>query len=98
MKYLYDVVTNIITTIELFESKKMADVKEYVKFHGQAEYTTTRHCKTAGVYGMNNIVTIYYWFANIHCPELIRESFALNDLGMPNTYKSVTPMHSMTKL
>ena len=72
MKYLYDVVTNIITTIELFESKKMADVKEYVEFHGQPDYTTTRLCKTAGIYSMNNIVTMYSWFSNIHCPELIR--------------------------
>ena len=49
MKYLSDLVIMIITTIRIYENKKVMDAKWYEEFHGQATANTLRICKIAGI-------------------------------------------------
>ena len=44
LKYLSDLVKNIITMIKLVENKKMVVSKEYVKSHGKSVANTARLC------------------------------------------------------
>ena len=61
LKYLAGGITNIIKRINLVENKKVMDVKDNLKFHGNEASNTTRLCKTVGVEGFNMIVTMDYW-------------------------------------
>ena len=73
LKYLFDVVTNIIPTIDLVENKKVVDVKQYDNLHVKAEANTDCLCKNSVLEGYNMILTVYYWFGNIWFDELLRE-------------------------
>ena len=72
LKYLSDVVTNIITTIKLVENKKVMDSKDYMKSHRQVADTTALLCKTVGIDISNRIITMDYLFFDVFCSELLK--------------------------
>ena len=82
MKYLYDAVTNIVTSIKCFENKNVMDKKEHVKSYGQSAATNACICRNAGIEGLNRICNNGLLVQSMWCAELIRENLVFHNLFM----------------
>ena len=66
--------------------------------YGTVSATTTRLFKTAGIEGLNSILTMGSWFENTRCYGRPRKEVVLHYLDMIEIGKSVTPKSYITKL